>query len=591
MTLTYTKAAVLMFLLLLVKSIGFSLLAGIPLGLGAFATTMGLLLIMAAVVCFIPEKWWMPILYGVNVIVTVDVISNLLYMDYYGAPMTVYTFYQIRNLQGLQSSIGSLFQWIYGLYLLDLIVLPFWRRKVRLVSGSRKPVYFYALVLFVMGAVLISLKPARMILAERQPFRKFDSLDLVKSYGIFGHQLLDAAAYAKGLHYSLSPSEKQRIDQWFQQKNTKKQDLSLAPSPLQGRKNLIMIQVESLQSFVINLKIGTEEVTPTLNRMLKHSYYFPHVYPQTIEGNSADAELLTQNSLYPIKTGSVYFLYPTNVYRALPAMLKKEGYHTLAVHGDEGSFWNRNAIYPSFGFEDFMDISDFRQDEKIGMGLGDKTMFRQSVSVLKQKGQPFYAFYITLSSHMPFEIPEKKQHLYLPSDLKATQIGRYLESIRYTDEALGMFLKQLEKNGLLNNSIIVLYGDHDGLFLKDRPAMERWIARKPISNETWWREFTPIPFLIYHPDIKGETRETIGGQVDILPTTLYMLGLDHKYSKWLMGKNLFAEQSGSAVIPHGDYAQKPIFITAEHIRSGLSKEQQEALDVSDLIIRGDYFKK
>src|SRR5699024_8757707 len=81
------------------------------------------------------------------------------------------------------------------------------------------------------------------------------------------------------------------------------------------KKNIILVSLESTQNFVIGRKVNGEEVTPFLNKLIKHSYYFDHFYHQTEQGKTSDAEFLIDNSLYPLPSGSVFVRYPENEYQ------------------------------------------------------------------------------------------------------------------------------------------------------------------------------------------------------------------------------------------------------------------------------------
>ena len=153
-------------------------------------------------------------------------------------------------------------------------------------------------------------------------------------------------------------------------------------------------------------------------------------------GNTSDAEFVTNNSLYPVIFGPVYELYQNNRFYGLPWVLRENGYQTMVLHGYKKSFWNRENAYPGQGFDKFIGEEDLVIDEKIGLGLSDKSFFRQSLDYLKEMEQPFYSFIITLSSHVPYKIPETHQKLELLPEDKNTLFGDYLQAACYTDEAM-----------------------------------------------------------------------------------------------------------------------------------------------------------
>lgn len=103
-------------------------------------------------------------------------------------------------------------------------------------------------------------------------------------------------------------------------------------------------------------------------------------------------------------------------------------------------------------------------------------------------------------------------------------LTKYFEAIHYTDSAIGDFIKKLKDDGKLKDSVIVIYGDHDGLFLKDKQEVEAYYENK-ISDEQWIEKYMPIPLIIFQEDMEGRTINKVGGQVDILPTLYDLLNI------------------------------------------------------------------
>jgi lipoteichoic acid synthase len=223
------------------------------------------------------------------------------------------------------------------------------------------------------------------------------------------------------------------------------------------------------------------------------------------------------------------------------------------------------------------------------MGVGDKEMFKETARMLAEIEKPFYSFIVTLSNHMPYEIDIESQSLQLPDELENSLLGNYFQAVKYTDESLALFLESLNEKALLEDSIIVLYGDHNGIFHKDKVLVEEWLKRD-ISDEQWYREFATVPFLIYHPAIKGEVNQTISGQIDVTPTLTSIMGVDQQREQAMLGVNLLRTNSGSVLIPSGGYVDKSLYITEDSVSDDVTLEQQKLLDVSNLIIKGDYFR-
>lgn len=326
-------------------------------------------------------------------------------------------------------------------------------------------------------------------------------------------------------------------------------------------RNLIIIQVESLQDFVIDAFYNNQELTPNLNQLLKKdTIYFNNFYQTIGKGNTADAEFSIQNSLYPVISGASYKLYEGNTFYGLPWIMRENGYQTIAFHGYKGDFWNREKAYVNQGFQEFISLEDFNLIEEIGFGLSDTEMFNQTMDYLKSLKEPFYSFVITLTNHHPYIMPNEYITMELDEADKDTIFGNYIQSVQYTDNALGAFINRLKEEGLYDNSIIAIYGDHYGLNCKDKEIYES--MKRYLNYEYNYKEMLNIPLLIHIPGSNIKRRiETVGGQVDFLPTIANLLGVKVN-NKYILGQDLINAKDG--FVASLTYMIRGSFITDEY---------------------------
>lgn len=310
-------------------------------------------------------------------------------------------------------------------------------------------------------------------------------------------------------------------------------------------RNVIAIQVEALQSFVVGLEYNGQEVTPNLNRLVSgESLYFNNYYYQIGGGNTADAEFTVNNSLYAPENEAAYVKYNSGIdFYGLPMILKDKGYNgAYAFHGYKGEFWNREKAYPTQGFDDYISEEDFMLTEQFNMGLSDSQFFSQAMAHLKVYKQPFYAFMITLSSHFPYVIPQEYRELVLMPEDRDTLIGSYLQSVRYMDSALGIFIDDLKEAGIYDNSIISIYGDHYAIPSNDPPSYR--LVSELLGHGYYEDDIFKVPFIINIPGSGiNETIETIGGHIDNLPTMLHILGIKNT-GGIMFGKDLITAETG-----------------------------------------------
>lgn len=294
-------------------------------------------------------------------------------------------------------------------------------------------------------------------------------------------------------------------------------------------KNVFIIHLESFQQFLIDYKVGGKEVTPNLNKMYhnQNTLSFDNFYHQVAQGKTSDAEMMLENSLFGLPEGSAMVTYGTqNTYQSAPAILSQKGYSTAAFHGDVPSFWNRDNAYKSWGYQYFFDSNYYKEKPSysVGYGLKDKIFFKDAAQYIQRMPQPFYAKLITLTNHYPYELD--KQNISFPATKTGDNtVDPYVQTAHYLDQAFGEFMNYLSKTGLMKNSMIVLYGDHYGISQNHRPAIAQLLHKKNVTSYDL-AQFQKVPFMIHMNGLEGGINHTYGGEIDVLPTLLHLLGIN-----------------------------------------------------------------
>ncbi len=598
---------VLFIAMILFKLLFFNrLVDGSRTSLALFASVLGTVLIVVSWVAFVPRPFSTALLYLINCGITFVIIADMIFFRYFNDVISVPLLTQASNVGSVKSSVLSLLHGYDLLFILDLLCLPMflWVRKVKRQASSvwmRLGSFSAALLL----GIFFSWYGIGQLL-KSQPYiltSFYDRVFIVQNIGLLSFHGIDAYQFYKSGYNDKEPlaeEEKQKIKDFLLNKK-KEQALQPKYHGIGQGKNLIVIQVEALQEFVINRKVQGQEITPNLNRLARQSLYFENFYCETAGGGTSDAEFMANVSLFPVKDGSAYIRFSGNKYYSMPRRLKEEGYNSIVMHAYKPGFWNRSVMYPSLGFDAFYNKNHMEQDEIIGMGLSDKSFFRQSLERLKQLPQPYYAFMITLTSHYPFD---NDKSLYSPFDVgayKNTFLGNYLEAVHYADEALGDFLDELEREGMLDDVVIALYGDHYAIPKDKKEELARVLDIKDM-NDFEWVNHQKMPFLIRLPGGKpAEVRHTAGGGVDVMPTLLNIMGVDSSAMP-MLGRDLLNSQDGLVVMRHGYFrTDEYLSLTADGLAfeaadgkpydiEKLKKEKammQKSLGYSDLIIKND----
>lgn len=373
----------------------------------------------------------------------------------------------------------------------------------------------------------------------------------LKQVGPIGYHLADSIDYVKDSKcLTLTNQGKKQVRAWFQENAEKNQSLSASDTVWKGKfknKNVIYIHFESLENSVINKKWNNREITPNLNQILRHSVYFSNLKEQVGEGNSADAEFMIFNSLYSLPQGIVSMRFPSNHFFSFPKQLKENGYHTAAFVGMEKGFMNMGVVLPNYGFEQIFSRSAFPGTKTVGLGIPDDKLYKYALPKMNKFKQPFFTYFITLTNHVPFYLPKSYQDASLTNGINDKRIRDYLQTAHYADHALGQFLAKLKKSGLAKNTLLVIYGDHEGL-------NKYYWENVKASHIPWIKNNKTVPLILYNPSLKGQKIEKLGGQVDVLPTVSYLLDLPHDDRTFFrVGRNLFTSKEDFAILHDGTY--------------------------------------
>ena len=363
--------------------------------------------------------------------------------------------------------------------------------------------------------------------------------------------------------------------------------------------NVILIHGESIQNTALNQSFNDQPVMPNLKKLSEEGLYFSNYYAQASGGTSSDSEFTISSSLLPVTSGVVAISYWNRDYETIQKLVKENGYRTISMHANTGSFWNRINFHNSLGYDKFYSKVDYNIDENelIGLGLSDKSFFSQSVDKIKEekeKNGKFFATLIMLSNHTPFDdldkygeydVDIKEGDISYPY-MEGTKLGNYFKSVHYADSALGEFLTKLDENGLLENTVVVLYGDHDAKLPKsDFVRLYNYDKEiddiKSKEDETYidvdyfkYEIDRSVPLVIWSKDKKLSKKiDTAMGMYDAAPTLENMLGITPKFN---IGNDIMNLEDNIVVFPNGNWLTNNIYYNSQ-------KDQYKILNMNYVI--------
>ncbi len=509
----------------------------------------GIIAVIFGYISDMKQKYKTAVFLAFYILISVVMFADVMYYNYYNQTVSVAQIWQIKNVAKVPKSFVATFIPASILLFTDIpvIISSFKRYTIRKMS-AHKPDKGMRRNLSVLAGIFlflfVSINPFNNLMIARFTGSEF-----------FVNHIGDIYDNTVGRLFEKNINEKEVMD--IIDKNKNETEATELRGIAEGR-NVIMIQIEAFQNFLINKSYNNVELTPNLNRLIGgDSLYFDNFYTNIGKGNTADAEFSALNSLYPVIERECYTLYQDNNYDGLPWKLKDRGYQTFAVHGYEGDFWNRKNAYPNQGIDTFYALEDLDSSDTIGLGISDESMFKQSVSIMKNYNSPFFAFLITLTNHHPFEISESLSEIPILPEDEDSKFAAYLQTSHYTDKAIGMFLDELKAAGLYDNSIIILYGDHHGLN-KDMDDNDIYMGRF-LGREYDYDEMMRVPLIIHIPQSGiNRTISTVSGQIDIYPTLANLLNIDYN-PDYVLGQDVVNATEG--FVAFTAYMLKGSFVT------------------------------
>lgn len=515
-------------------------------------------LLLMAISFFFDDKRKHAVIVIISFIASFILYANLVYHRFFTDFLTLPVLFQTSNMNDLKSSVFELLSVFDIVWFSDVILLAWlaWKKKAPQPQTSRahpRIVLMLAIIMLVTNLTIAHIERPQLLT------RAFDREMLVKYIGTFHYHLYDL--------YVQSKSKAQRVlaksTDIIEIKNYTKTKYEKPDEELFGiaqGKNVYIISLESLQDFVLHETIDGEEITPFLNRLIKDSYFFENFYHQTAQGKTSDAEFIIDNSLFGRESGAVFFTNATNKYNALPKILKEHGYFTAVMHANNKSFWNRDIMYEALGYDKFFDVTyyDVNEENSVGWGLKDKDFFEQSMDLIKSLPEPHYVKFITLTNHFPFELGEEDKSINEFNSNSQT-LNRYVTTARYLDESIEYFFQLLKEEGLYENSIIILYGDHYGISELHRRAMAQFLQKEEITPFDHV-QLQRVPLFIHIPGHDGHKIESkVAGQIDLKPTIMHLLGITDK-NDIQFGTDLFAPKRAPFVV-----LRNGTFITEQYV--------------------------
>lgn len=334
-------------------------------------------------------------------------------------------------------------------------------------------------------------------------------------------------------------------------------------------KNLILIIVESLNSWVVDLKINGREVCPNLNACCRDSNAVVglKMVPQVHAGRSSDGHLMYNTGLLPVATGATTMLRGDANYPSLAKAMPQ--YVHVNFSCEDGKLWNQKVTNASYGYEKYYNM--FSLQKIVGKEeVIDQELFEGAARVIDSIKQPFMAQILTIAMHQPFTLVKRKT--WISKSCKYNErVLNYLECVNYFDEAFGKFLKQLKRMGKYDNSVVVIVSDHNEL---DKNELDK--RPTSVMSDKY------CTFVVMNAGVAHRQKQPMG-QIDVYPTILDLMGLNDYWWKGLGQSILLSPAVETAVTIDGE--------VVGNVHAPQVNRQKQAWSLSNTMIMKRYFDR
>lgn len=309
-------------------------------------------------------------------------------------------------------------------------------------------------------------------------------------------------------------------------------------------KNLIVIMLESVNDIIIN-----KEDYPNFYKMYSEGWHWKNNYSPRNSCSTGNNEMSGMTSLFSIYNTCTANNYRKNTYfEAIFNLFNNKGYNTFSAHDYTEHYYYRNEIHTNMGSNAYYGV------EKLGIEYSsiyknwasDEDFMNKVLELIDNvDNKNFMAWLTTVSSHQPYYYSsiegDKYLSLYEDMDIR-TDLKRYKSKLKILDNALGILLDGLEKKGILDDTVIVMYGDHYpyGLSTDTINTVLDYDTNVDYENER-------VPFVIYNTDIDSKEFESYTSYINILPTVANLFDLDYD-PRLYMGTDLLSKDYESMVI-------------------------------------------
>lgn len=365
-------------------------------------------------------------------------------------------------------------------------------------------------------------------------------------------------------------------------------------------KNVIVIMMESTNDIIIN-----KDLYPNFYKLYSEGISFKNNYSPRNSCATGNNEFSGMTGLYTIQNNCTANVFSNNTYfTSIFNIFKNAGYRATSMHDYTEQYYVRNIIHKNLGSEAYYNANDlnikYYNEYKNWASDEDFMNAAMDITLNDTSNKPFMLWLTTVSGHQPYKVSSVEGDKYL-SITEGTdysmELRRYMSKLKTFDNGLGILLDKLKASGKLDDTVIVMYGDHYPYGLKNKDISS------VLTYDLDDYEVERVPMVIYNSTIKSEVVEKYSSYINLTPTLANLFNLDYD-PRYYMGTDVFSDDYLNIVaFADGSWKNSDVYYNASSgsVKYYTSNEYTtdelirinnivtNRMQISESIIRNNYF--
>ena len=455
-------------------------------------------------------------------------------------------------------------------------------RKIFFGPQTRFRIVTAFLILLLMGSLIIPIRGGFQLAPLNQSSVYFSTNNYANHAAInaswnFLHSLVSKGSSGKNPYRYLQPERLKMITDSLYASSGK--TYQFIRSRDNDSVNILFIIWESFTEKVLDLAIEQVEVTPHFNRLRNEGVYFSNAFASGDRTNKGIPAILSGYPAMPATT-IIHSPAKSQTLQVLSKFFKEKGYSSPFFYGGEPEFANIKSYLLYGGFDPIIGKDDFdEKDMNSKWGAHDGVVMTRVISDINKAKQPFFATWLTLTSHEPFETPVPP--VFSGND----NTNKFLNSMHYTDVVVHEFIEECKRQPWWKNTVVVITGDHGHPLPKSENKADDF--RIPILFLGGVVEKAMVvDKVVSQLDIASTLTRQLGFKGDDFPFSRNMADSTAREWAFFTFNNGFGLVDSTGTLIYDNVGKQPI-----HTEGGVGEAQTEAGKALMQWVYGDFISR